>query len=154
MYIDVSRVLLLVAIWGPIGPLVGIFIGHYLLKGWQREQWLLDNVKGETRELLIALNALVPAYTAWIRRTRGGPILAVGETKEDFDALLRAYTDKSVTFHTTLKDRLFIGESVKQLTIKSRWNGAMKNYEKTYNESNLEKDVEAISRDIVKIANN
>lgn len=40
------------AVWAVVAPLVGIFLGHYLTRSWQREQWLRDCRKEEFRELL------------------------------------------------------------------------------------------------------
>jgi hypothetical protein len=51
-------VTLVLTIWASVGPLVGILIGHYLGKSWQRRQWIADNQKEEYRRLLRALNGL------------------------------------------------------------------------------------------------
>src|SRR4249920_2709756 len=45
-------------IWAAAGPLVGILIGHYLTRSWQRTQWIADNQKEEYRRLLTALHRL------------------------------------------------------------------------------------------------
>jgi hypothetical protein len=42
-------------VWGAIGPLVGIFVGHVLIRSWQQKQWMLDRRKEEWRELLTTL---------------------------------------------------------------------------------------------------
>jgi len=47
---------LALAIWAALGPVIGILIAHYLLRSWQRRQWLADNRKEEYRKLLAALN--------------------------------------------------------------------------------------------------
>ena len=43
------------AVWGAIGPLVGVLVGAYATRRWQRTQWLLDGKKTEYRELLSVL---------------------------------------------------------------------------------------------------
>jgi hypothetical protein len=45
-------------IWAAVGPLLGIVVGHYLTRSWQRRQWLADNRKDEYRKLLAGLNRL------------------------------------------------------------------------------------------------
>jgi len=45
-------------VWAAVGPLVGILIGHYLGRSWQRRQWLADNRKEEYRRVLAGLNRL------------------------------------------------------------------------------------------------
>ncbi|HTA21927.1 MAG TPA: hypothetical protein VK763_00215 [Terriglobales bacterium] len=49
---------IVLGIWAALGPLTGIFIGHWLTKRWQREQWIADNQKEEYRRLLAGLNRL------------------------------------------------------------------------------------------------
>jgi hypothetical protein len=48
-------VTLFLTIWVPLGPLVGLAIGHYLSRSQQRKHWIADNAKEEYRELLGAL---------------------------------------------------------------------------------------------------
>lgn len=49
---------LTLTIWAALGPLVGILIGHYLVRSWQRRQWIADNQKEEYRKVLAGLNRL------------------------------------------------------------------------------------------------
>jgi hypothetical protein len=51
------RVTLYLALWGAIGPLVGIIAGHFLTRSSQHIQRVRDNRKQEYRELLTALTA-------------------------------------------------------------------------------------------------
>jgi|SRR6266436_4258875 len=51
------------AVWAAIGPLAGIVIGHYLVRSWQRRQWIADNRKDEYRKILGALNRLNMAFS-------------------------------------------------------------------------------------------
>ena len=48
-------VTIFLSLWAAVGPVVGILVGAYLTKQWQREQWLADNRKEECRELLSAI---------------------------------------------------------------------------------------------------
>jgi hypothetical protein len=49
---------IILGIWGALAPLIGIFVGHWLTKSWQRRQWLADNQKEEYRRILAGLNRL------------------------------------------------------------------------------------------------
>jgi len=51
-------VTIFLTLWAAVGPLVGILIGHYLVRSWQRRQWLADNQKEEYRKVLAGLNRL------------------------------------------------------------------------------------------------
>ena len=51
-------VTVLLTIWVPVGPLVGILSAHYLTRSWQRTQWIADNQKEEYRKLLAALTKI------------------------------------------------------------------------------------------------
>ena len=46
---------IILAIWGAVGPLVGVVYGQHLAKRWQKEQWIRENRKQECRELLDAI---------------------------------------------------------------------------------------------------
>ena len=143
---------LFLSIWAAVGPLVGIFIGQFLTRHWQRRQWQLDNIKSETRELLVAFNALVPAYAAWARaaylvKRTGSTMPGYG----DDPSTHQEYSRKSVAFFATLRDRMFIGEKVKELQIRQQWESAMKQHEAKFDEGDLEKSVEQISAAIISI---
>jgi len=51
-------VTIFLTLWAAVGPLVGILIGHYLVRSWQRRQWLAYNQKEEYRKVLAGLNRL------------------------------------------------------------------------------------------------
>jgi len=58
----------LIAIWAAIGPLVGIVIGHLLVRSWERRRWLADNTKEEYRRVLSAvekLNGIMTERHVW-----------------------------------------------------------------------------------------
>jgi hypothetical protein len=55
----------LLNVWALLGPLLGIFIGAYLTRRWQRQQWIADNKKREFKDLLSAMtqvNTLLVKY--------------------------------------------------------------------------------------------
>jgi hypothetical protein len=119
----------------------------------QREQWRRDNIKTETRELLVLFNALVPAYTGWVRTWHGkdarGPIVVEGT---EVKRLLDTYTDRSVAFHSALRDRLFIYAQVRSSHLDKMWARAMTEFEESLDEQKLADTVGAINTTIVNIA--
>jgi len=48
-------VTVLVYVWAPIGPIVGIGFGHWLIRSWERKRWIADNRKEEYRRILAGL---------------------------------------------------------------------------------------------------
>jgi hypothetical protein len=53
------------SIWVVAGAPIGIFIGAYLTRRWQRQQWIADNKKQEFKDLLAAMtrvNTLLVNY--------------------------------------------------------------------------------------------
>lgn len=144
---------LFLEIWAVIGPIAGIAVAHLLSKNWQRRQWELDNVKDETREMLRAFTALIPAFTIWARNCRFYSSVGASEAQvQQMNKFLNEYCERSVAFHCALKDRLFIAKDVKRLKIKERWDAAMKQYQDSYNESVLEQEVDSICECLVGIA--
>ena len=149
-------VTLFLKIWAPIGPLVGIWVGHYLSQRSQGKQRDLDKVENETREVMTAFNALVPAFTMWARTTRFRPPLFsdVESHWQELTTLETAYREKSVAFYSILRDRIVISEHVTKLEIRKKWEAAMTAYQTTFDEAALEKQIEAINKDLVVLTRN
>jgi hypothetical protein len=141
---------LFLKLWVPIGPLVGIGVGHYLSQHSQSKQRSRKRADDEARELLTAFNALVPAFTVWERQRWVRTVRPSEELKE----LLAVYSEKSVTFFSMLRDRQVIGEDVESLGIRQRWEEAMKDFGSTQDESSLEERIKAINKSIVAIPTN
>jgi len=114
------HITLVLACWAAIGPLLGIAIGQYLTKSWQREQWTLDNKKQEYRELLAILTR---SYGTIIRLQAPGAVRSGDEEKELHTAHLDALA--------VMRDRLFIGRSPMLLTIFKLWTDATEEYGNT-----------------------
>jgi len=135
------------------GVIIGSLLTFILSRSVQREQWRRDNIKTETRELLVLFNALVPAYTEWVRTWHGrdarGPIAIEGT---EFKRLLDTYTDRSVAFHSALRDRLFTYTQVRGSYLDKMWAEATTEFEKSLDEQKLADAVEEINATIVNIA--
>jgi hypothetical protein len=91
---------IILGIWGAVGPLVGIFVGHWLTKRWQREQWIADNQRDEYRKLLAGLNRLNMTLSS-------GHVHGTENPEE----LQRAMEDISVASNTSLFITDFLAES-------------------------------------------
>ena len=141
---------LVVSSVGIIGALGGIVAGHYLSRSWQHEQWILDNRKQESRELLTALANVFPAFTRWARDRN--PIMGRFKDHSQSKGIEDEYNVATVLFHATLNDRLFIAEDVKKLDLKRRWNEASSAYKDGFDETRLKTEVEAMSASIVSMA--
>jgi hypothetical protein len=91
---------IILAIWGAVGPLIGVRYGQELAKRWQREQWIRENRKEECRELLDAIYEQSPSAT-----------FVSSEQMLSEDNLLRIF-----------KSRIFIAEDLARLNVQQRWN--------------------------------
>jgi len=112
------HITLILAIWAPIGPLVGIVAGHYLTRSWQREQWLLDQRKNEIRELIAALDDSLLSETSIGRNT--GEITP--EERRD-----KLY--KTRDFYKVCRTRIFTAQEVRQLDLEKEWKKALAEYQ-------------------------
>jgi hypothetical protein len=115
-------VTVLLTVWGLIGPLAGIGIGHYLTRSWQKKQWTLDNKKAEYRELISTLSQSAhfilnnsPYLT--LPNKMGG--LKSGEQERQSDEA----ADRG---HSIIADRIFIANFVAEEHIAERWSAVLK----------------------------
>ena len=51
---------IILAIWGALGPLVGVRYGQDLARRWQKEQWIRENKRQEAKELLAVIYEQLP----------------------------------------------------------------------------------------------
>jgi hypothetical protein len=102
-----------ISIWAAVGPLIGVFLGQFPGRLWQRRQYVL--------------------------------------TEPQDPSIFQDYSQKSVIFYATMRDRLFIGEKIKALEIRKRWNKATKQHEAKHDEGKFEKAIEEISAQIISI---
>jgi hypothetical protein len=92
--------ILIFAVWAAVGPLVGIVIGHYLTRSWQRRQWIADNRKEEYRKVLSGLNRL---NTLLVKQHLNGRV--------DVEEIKPAMDEVSVALNTSLFITDFLEES-------------------------------------------
>ena len=103
-----------VTIWALIGPLVGILVGHYLSKSWQREQWVADNRKVEYRELLKALTFAATVLMGY----KGAP---GAKNPEEQRRSVEAHNDAL----RCIADRMFIAEEIHKICLYDKWTAAL-----------------------------
>lgn len=112
---------IILAVWGALGPLVGVRYGHELAKRSQKEHWIDDNAKEEYRELLSGL--VDAANISILNRTLGR------ETTVDEDS---AEERSEHHLYGVIHTRLFIREFLENEKIMERWNEAFTNYSKSH----------------------
>jgi hypothetical protein len=125
---------LALVLWGVIAPLVAIFVGHYLSRSWQREQWFRDK---RYEDYQAVLSATVAAYMAIIR------IIDKEDYSDQRGAIQRG--PNGITYRTTkmiqeeidvikadsfrvLRDRIFIAEELSYGGILVEWDTSVTNY--------------------------
>jgi len=111
-----QKLTIALGIWAAIGPLLGIFVGHFLTRSWQREQARLDNIKAEYRELL---TALAEAYTTFIR---------LGPRDEAFAQQRNGFDEARAASMRVMHDRIYIAERVKREKWLFYWIGMIAHY--------------------------
>ena len=110
MKFDGAHLTIYLALWGAIGPLVGIWIGHVLSRSWQREQARLDNKKQEYKELM---GAMAAAYTQMLRLGTG-IVARSNQVQEEIDSA--RYSSLS-----TIHDRIYIAERLREINLFENW---------------------------------
>lgn len=98
--------------WKTVGPLVGIFIGSFLARSWQRAQWVLESKKSEWRELISTLSQSVHCI---LKNMPSGVIAAVAPE------VLRENLDAEVAGQKVIADRIFIDRQLRAEQIRERW---------------------------------
>ena len=100
------------AIWTIGGPTLGLFIGAYLTRSWDRNKWLNDNRKEEYRSLLTTLTE----SSLSIRNSGSSPE----------DGILYLERETAFTkFHRVVHDRIFIAAEIEEMKLVERWDHAM-----------------------------
>jgi hypothetical protein len=103
---------LALVLWGVIAPLVGILIGHLLLRSWQREQWFRDK---RYEDYQAVLSATVAAYMAIVRVDMASlTSLFTPEMLQEVEVI------KADSFRV-LRDRIFIAEELDYGGILVEW---------------------------------
>jgi hypothetical protein len=102
---------LVLSLWAGVGPLVGLLLGHYLIRSWQRMQWLLDSRKQEFRELMSALSDTIVHLMMFT------PALEEGHAEKEFAEFVAA---QKVTMRV-LADRIYIARDLRELNTSDRF---------------------------------
>jgi hypothetical protein len=125
------------AIWAAVGPLVGILIGAYLAKQWQRSQWLADKKRSEYRKLLTTLTR---TYTTIVKLR--APLVGLGPMEQ------RALSNLEPNSLIVVRDQMFIAKEVKEMDLLNRWTGALRNYDNTANAKAFKEAFDLITGDL------
>jgi hypothetical protein len=97
--------------WSAVGPLVGVLIGAWLARAWDREKWEKENRKEECRELIKTIT-----HAATLR-------LVVGRGTSEAQAY-SAYLDSLKTIH----DRVFIAADLERHKLLDSWAHAVADF--------------------------
>jgi hypothetical protein len=117
-------VTLFLTIWAPVGPLVGIGIGHYLSRSQQRRQWLADNEVKEWRELLTTLTT---SFIATVQTDDKIPKVP----GEEIESLKRKLQARNLV-NEVLTNRIFIAGEVRDRGLFTRWKTALGRFDQDH----------------------
>src|ERR1700693_967274 len=99
-------VTIILAVWAVVGPLVGIYLGHRLLRSQHRRQWLAENRIQEWREIITTLHKSLILITQF----DAGRNLSTIEEKV---AAMPAVLDARAFALSVLSNRIFIAKEVR-----------------------------------------
>ena len=128
--------------WSSIGPMVGVLVGAWLARSWDKQKWLNDNRKEECRELL---TAVTDAVTAILDRdiATSGVSYATKQARAN-DAFLISLK--------IFQDRIFIARDIEGAKLFDIWPVAVNRYNSSANRHDFDDSFEAIKKKIVQIA--
>jgi hypothetical protein len=115
----------ILGIWAAVGPLVGIYVGHRLLRSHQRRQWLADNRIQEWREVITTLNKSL------IMITRFDAVRDLS-TVEEKEAAMPAVLDARAAALSVLNNRIFIAKEVRHHKMFDRWRKAVDEFDRDH----------------------
>lgn len=122
MNLSVSQVLAWLPLIGALSGLLGVILGAYLTRSWQRKQWLLDSKKAEYRELISALSQAahyILNNSPHLQLPNGMGGLKSGEQE-------RLSDEAADRGHATISDRIFIADTMAREKIDERWVAVLK----------------------------
>jgi hypothetical protein len=99
--------------WNSVGPLVGVLVGAWLARSWDKRKWIDDNRKEECRELL---TAIIDAASVMIRHAT-----ARGVSQNQVD-------EGYVTALKTFENRIFIATDVENQGLVNMWADAVSRF--------------------------
>ena len=107
----------LIALWHSVGQLMlGIFVGAYLTRSWQRKQWILDGKRTEYRELLTVLSESVYCML------HNSPHLGIGIfTAATTGEQERKSYEADIKARSAIEDRILIAAFIRNQNVLERW---------------------------------
>lgn len=102
--------------WSGIGPLLGVCIGAWLSRSWQRKQWELESKKAEYRELISCLSQSAHFILNNSPHLSRGAVFALksGEQERQSDEAI----DRG---HAIIADRIFIADVMEREKVGDSW---------------------------------
>lgn len=125
-------------LWNTVGPLVGVLIGAYLGRRWQRSQWVADNKRGEYRKLLSTLTKTL------------GMLITYGAAQGPKEQ--KSIKNLQSLSIIVIQDRMFIAKEVEEIKLMERWVTAMDGYNRTFDGQTFIKAFDGIKDDLLKSA--
>jgi hypothetical protein len=117
-------VTIFLTLWAPVGPLIGLLIGHFLSRSEQRRQWVADNEVKEWRELLTTLTT---SFQTVVRTDKSIPAVPGEEIQrmtENLNARMLA--------NEVLANRIFIAREVRKAELFNRWRKGLEEFDKDH----------------------
>ncbi len=128
---------IILAIWGAVGPLVGVRYGQELVKRWQREQWVRDNRKEEYKGVIEALSSSLAPIMQYYQ-PKGS------RTAEELIAAGKAENN----IYEVLGNRIFVAGELDKMGVFDRWSALIGTYEKDRNAETFTNGISDLVKDL------
>jgi hypothetical protein len=136
-----SRLTLYLTLWGAVGPLVGIMVGHFLSRSMQHKQWLMDRRHEEFQELITALDtSMLAEATHWDS--------SMELTPEERRDKARRTSD----FFKIVRTRIYTARDIKSLDLEREWRIAVALFRKESDGEKFESGYAALIQKLVHAA--
>jgi hypothetical protein len=127
--------------WNVLGPFVGIGVGAWLGRSWDRKRWLADKRAEECRELISALaHSVSQAFNA-----KHGVAERGMATSTEIDAADKAHKESL----KVMQDRIFIAADVNNSRLRERWVQAMRDFYTNGDHKELQSQFELVKSTII-----
>jgi hypothetical protein len=131
-------------IWTAIGPLLGVLVGAFLARSWDKKKWMNDNRKEEFRELITTLTEAATAIMGNHHHIKDHT-----QTTEEGDKALEKYLNAL----NVIKSRIFVSKDVNEMNLFDKWGEGFKTITATGSIIQFEDVFEKIRDELIERAN-
>ncbi len=127
-------------VWAALGPLVGVFVGAWLNRSWDRQKWMKDNRKQECKELL------------WSISQAGTKIMLHRMTAEPGKPDKRQMSDAFFESLKVFQSSIFIAKDIESCGLFDLWTEAVHEFNTNADHKQFDSSIDKIRTKIIGMA--